>query len=310
MKNCLIRCILIAVTILLVSPVASADNSTSNQKTLLVIDRIEDSELVAKQFRTTVDVNNKALKKLKASASGQFSAAELEQLLAMIPAEKKHIWIVDVRQESHGFINGIPISWTTRQNRINVYKTPSQIAKEEQQLLNELSKKSKVKIYTAKKLAEGDITAGDSTTIVPHSVQTEEQLVTSLGANYLRFYVLDHHRPDDNEVDSFVSFIKYRVQPDDWLHFHCRGGKGRSSTFLAMYDIIRNANNSNFSQIMQRQADMGNVNFEKLPSSPDKIWKRSAASERYEFLKEFYAYAVDPSGYDANSWSSWIHNQK
>ena len=298
--NILRVCTIVGLVAVINSKVLAMDSDAHptdmNTNSILVFDRLESEAKIAKKYRV--------IKDLRVSGSGQFSADELYKLLVAIPAPKNHIWIIDLRQESHGFIDGIPISWYKNQNTGNINKTASQIKKEEEKLLTDLSKQKSVAVYTLRKLDDGNVMVDKPTTMIPELVESEEQLVTSLGAHYKRLYVLDHNKPDDQEVDNFIDFIR-KVKAQDWLHFHCRGGKGRSSTFIAMYDIILNSQKSTFVQIMQRQAKLGNIKLNELPTSKNKLWKSAAAKERYEFLKRFYIYVIDPAGYATHSWAAW-----
>jgi hypothetical protein len=49
--------------------------------------------------------------------------------------------------------------------------------------------------------------------------------------------VTDHCAPSHEALSKLMSFVS-GVRPNDWVHFHCHGGDGRTSTFLALYDII------------------------------------------------------------------------
>lgn len=281
-------------TILLVSTRAIATQPESH----LVFDVTQAEEQVAKKFRI--------IPELRASGSGQFSADELPKILHSIPAERRQdIWIVDLRQESHGFIDGLPVSWITDRNLANAGKTPGQIEREEKKLLRDLSKQKAITVYSLKKLDHGRVRAEAPTKMIPESIETEQELVTSLGAQYARIYVLDHNKPDDAEVDNFVAFIKQKIKARDWVHFHCRGGAGRSSTFIALYDMIRNAHNASFSEIIFRQGQMGNIKLNGLKLTTEKMWKSQSSQERYIFLRKFYSYVQDPRGYKVCSWSAW-----
>lgn len=302
MKNCITNTLVTTALYLLAPTVGNANSTVPATDAVLVIDRVDNlTNVTVKQFRIT---------DLKASASGQFSAVELNKIFSLIPAPKQNVWIIDLRQESHGFINGTPVTTYVNQNRLNANKSSAQIMQEEQSLLTGIAKQPNVKLYTLKKLSGGEVSVGEEVTIVPHKVQSEQQLVTSMHAKYYRLYVLDHHRPEDHEVDSFVNFIKHTVKPDDWLHFHCRGGKGRSSTFIAMYDMLRNAQTDSFISIMQRQADNGNKQLDQFSDAPEKQWKLAPAKDRYEFLQKFYVYVADPDGYVVRDWSSWLNLNK
>jgi hypothetical protein len=264
---------------------------------ILVFDRTDSGWIVTKKFRANYGLN--------ASASGQFSAQELEQLFEAIPVAKKNVWIIDLRQESHGFINGVPKSWYTYRNTANFDKSAAQILRLEKNLLAQFRKQPEVQVYELKKSSDGAALGENPSTFHTMLVQSEQQLVQTKGAQYKRFYVLDHHKPSDITVDQFISFIKDQVQADDWVHFHCRGGKGRSSTFIAMYDMILNAHNTKFDDIIKRQVEMGNIRLDLTSINAEKLWKLDASTDRYKFLKQFYTYVVDPVGYAKHSWSAW-----
>ncbi|HSX19833.1 MAG TPA: protein tyrosine phosphatase [Gammaproteobacteria bacterium] len=263
----------------------------------LVFDRADTEAKIAKKYRSCPD--------LRASASGQFSADELANILRVIPAERQDIWILDLRQESHGFIDGLPVSWVTDRNIANLGKNALQIEQTEKKLLQDVAQQKTVTVYALKKLAGGKVAAEEPMVLVPESVETEQQLVAAFNAKYARIYALDHNKPDDVEVDNFINFVKNKVKTNDWLHFHCRGGGGRSSTFIAMYDMLRNAQDITFIEIMQRQAQMGNIKLSEMPTTLNKIWKADAAQERYAFLCKFYAYVLDPEGFQTQNWSAW-----
>ena len=58
------------------------------------------------------------------------------------------------------------------------------------------------------------------------------------GLEYMRLATLDFYRPSDRVVNKFVELIKNN--PNSWLHLHCHVGKGRTTTFMAMYDMFYN----------------------------------------------------------------------
>lgn len=274
----------------------SVPTSDAVEDTFLVFDSTEEVQ-IAKRFRSCPD--------LHASASGQFSADELPRILRSIPDPNQNIWIVDLRQESHGFIDGLPVSWVTDRNAANADKSAAEISREERALLSEISRQTTVLVHELKKLTDGKIDIEEPTLMIPEDIETEQQLVASFNAKYARIYALDHNKPSDEEVDNFIYFVKYKVKANDWLHFHCRGGGGRASTFITMYDMIRNGKTLTFNEIMQRQAKIGSIKFDAMPTKVNKIWKKGIAKERYLFLCEFYEYVIDPNGYAVRNWSEW-----
>ena len=115
--------------------------------------------------------------------------------------------------------------------------------------------------------------------------------------------VPDHRRPGDVDIDHFVELIKH-LPKKTWLHIHCRGGSGRTTTFMAMYDMLRNANVVLFEEIIKRQAavspyyDLFTVNRKNVILTP-------YYQARLDFLRQFYRFSQDYlQGYPEN-WSQW-----
>lgn len=80
-------------------------------------------------------------------------------------------------------------------------------------------------------------------------------------------------------VDYFINFVKN--QPENtWLHFHCKARAGRTTTFMIMYDIIKNCNEVNLNDIIGRQIILSGIR--------EKNAVDSYVGERYKFLNNFY----------------------
>ncbi len=276
----------------------------SDSAPFLVLDK-DQGEYFPLQFRT---INYST--KVYSSGSAQFSETSLIGLYHHLLArnkllEKNNIWIVDLRLESHGFINGKPVTWYNDRNESNKNLSKQQVLSLENKLLKNINLNQPLTINELKKLSGGYVDKGTEKIIVPNKVQSESELVTAHGLNYYRFIVLDHHYPAADEVDEFIEFVKER-KTADWLHFHCRGGKGRSSTFLSMYFIIRYHHLHTLDEILDIQLKSGNIDFDKRYIDESKSWKNSAATERQTFIKDFYTYMLDIGGYKKSSWSKWI----
>jgi len=98
----------------------------------------------------------------------------------------------------------------------------------------------------------------------------------------LRITVTDHRSPLDDQVDLFVQSVK-NLPKETWLHFHCRGGAGRTTTFMSMYDMMHNAKNVSFEDIMKRQTLIGGsdlLNHEEEDKS----------ETRSDFMNNFYSF--------------------
>ena len=233
-------------------------------------------------FRMTVPTGKNPL---NAIGSAQFSR---QQLIHVRQKIKGRLMDVDLRQESHGFINGLPISWYGPRNWANKEKTPQQIRRIEQELLAGLKTKKAVTVYTIlKKSPAGRVLKTKSITILPKTANSERVLVTQLGVGYRRFFVPDHTPPTHAQARAFVKFIK-TLPKNTWLYFHCRAGKGRTTTFMVMLNILRSSNHQSLSAILKHQAAIGGKNLVALPAKSN--YKYPGAVERLEFLKWFYAH--------------------
>src|SRR5262249_52788723 len=160
--------------------------------------------------------------------SSQFSEKTLRAVRDKMPGS---LFIVDLRRESHGFVNGIPISWYEPRNASNIGLSRDQILRMEEKQLAFLS--NPLTIQRIVKKSSGVIEASEPLEITIKNIETEAQLAKRLNLHYIRIPVLDHHRPNDEAVDEFVTLVK-SLPPDTWLYFHCRGGKGRSTTFMTL----------------------------------------------------------------------------
>src|SRR5438105_14563183 len=91
-----------------------------NHAALLVLDS-KNNEHLPKNFRSTSDksshssqLNTKGLDSLSIAGGAQFSELELSAILKHL--RTKQLSIIDLRQESHGLINGHAVSWYGPQN--------------------------------------------------------------------------------------------------------------------------------------------------------------------------------------------------
>lgn len=231
-----------------------------------------------KHFRKSTDILNtqgnselniSGLNTLNISGSQQFSEFNLPLIIDSI-GNSLHITVIDLRQESHGFINGAPISWANERNDANMGLTMGEV------LLDEYTKLSSIKLnvpmtfYNHKNI-----------TVVPTKVEDEDHLVNSKSLSYIRIPVTDGKIPTDDMVDYFVYLVK--LQPKNtWLHFHCKQGIGRTTTFMIMYDMMKNSKRVSAEDIINRQLLLANFDESHIKSFNN--------NERVNFLQNFYKY--------------------
>ncbi len=283
---------------------AASDNSQ------LVLDATNKFKL-PKHFRTTdvalpsnSNVSTVGLQDLHITGSGEFSALQLQAALQQL---HKPIIIVDLRQESHGLINGNAVSWYGFNNWANINKTDQQSAADEANKLAALeSQQSITALKVSKKdRSNGVITGGKSVTLATKNIQSEADLAHQYQLGYQRFYVTDRHAPTNATVDQFIQFMN-QVPPGTTLYFHCRAGEGRTTTFMAMTDMMRNAKRVSLNDIVLRQQLLGGINLLKdTPSGPK---NESLKAQRENFIKHFYDYCRTNNDNFRTSWSTWLQS--
>lgn len=224
------------------------------------------------------------LSDLNISGSGQFSENSLDMIKNKIGSNS--IIIVDLKQEDHGFINGTPISWVNKKNTSNKGLTKEQILDNENNKLSGIENNKEILIQNQK--------------LIPTKVQNENELVEDKGMSYIRIPVTDKEKPSDDMVDYFVQFVQ-SLPKNTWVHFHCEEGLGRTTTFMTMYDIMKNAKKVNLEDIMNRQVLIGGQDL-----LDDKINTSTNAEERAEFIKKFYEYSLENNNNFKITWSQWL----
>lgn len=132
--------------------------------------------------------------------------------------------------------------------------------------------------------------------MIPTKVQNENELVKSKGLSYNRIPVRDGGIPADDMVDYFIESVKTQPQ-NSWLHFHCKQGIGRTTTFMIMYDMIKNHNEVSANDIIKRQLALAGLN--------EKERKSFYNSERIGFLNKFYNYCKINGDSFKIKWSDW-----
>jgi protein-tyrosine phosphatase len=297
---------LLLVMMMFAASITTTMTWAAHEDTLLVLDMRNLPEL-PKHFRTAKDkvdshINTKGLTDLPLAGSAQFSKLALDKILERL--QTKHLTIIDLRQESHGFLNGNAISWYAPDDAANAGLTPQQVEKRQASLLRGLSRQKTAKIYVIlSKTPNERIDETRKLEFSMRSVSSEAELTDRPNLNYRHLYVQDHHVPSPKQVDRFIAIVKSLPQ-DEWVYFHCRAGMGRTTTFMAMYDMMRNAKKVSYEDIIARQAALGGKDLAHLPAPG--VYQYQAAVDRLDFLKQFYQYAHDNEDDFQTTWSRWM----
>lgn len=224
---------------------------------------------------------------LNISGSAQFTAAQVENIINNIDSKK--LYIVDLRQESHGLLNeNIAFMFWNPNVDLNDGLSSSEVLRVESKEISKIPISSVMHIYN-KKL---DLLK----TVKVQSVLSEKNLVASKNINYIRFAVKDNYIPSDDIVDEFVDFVKSEGNSSH-LHFHCEAGEGRTTTFMAMYQMMNNKDNLSLDEILQYQIKLGGISLIDIPI-------------RKDFLNTFYNYTK--ANIDSNfevPYSKWVERK-
>jgi len=245
------------------------------------------------------------LRDLRASGSGEFTPAGLKLVLVQT---RGAVIVFDLRQETHIFVNNLPVSWYAPRDWSNVGRSHSEIEADEAARVGSLKPGSKIDIRPGHPVKHGDANAVAAQKVTVDRASTERDVVEFAGASYVRITVTDHTRPLDSEVDRFVLAVR-ALPKDAWAHFHCEAGLGRTTTFMVLYDMLRNAGQLSLEEIVNRQKCLSH-GYDVLQPDEPVNWKAPYAAERAKFIRLFYDYArANPSG-QPDLWSEWLKGER
>ncbi len=280
------------------SPVLIWDVDPKLEKSLPRNFRTTDDPIRANKGQTRLDAG---LADLHASGSGEFTADGLRLLLART---RGPVTVFDLRQETHIFVNGLPVSWFATRDWANVGRSQGAIEADESARVESLKRGSKIVVRPGAAVKKPGVSPSIPQNVTVEHASTEREFVKPNHAAYVRVTVTDHCRPLDNEVDGFI--LAVRALPENgWAHFHCEAGRGRTTTFMVLYDMLRNAARVPMEDIVRRQQLLG-YDYDVLRPAKPEDWRAPYTDDRIAFVRAFYNYARANPGGLPQLWSEWL----
>jgi len=258
--------------------------------------------------------SRKGMENLHFSGSTSFSYKQLDALTDWLKekAGGKKIYILDLRNEYNVFINGHLVNYYGYNNWANIGRKRDDIIAGEKAFAENL---------VGQHIPIGTISGStkylivDTTWVDVTECLTEEQAIKKMAAEKnvdmepYRITPLDHCFPVDQVIDDFLAF--YRQLPEDaWVHMHCYAGRGRTTLFMAFFDMLRNPDVP-LRDIINRQLLIGGVNLRYVYKDGDKLWRVPLFTE-IDCMTELMKLYVDENvsnGY-TRSWTEWKNTKR
>lgn len=270
---------------------------------------------------------------IKHSASGIFCAEQMRNALYEIKIVNKNIEkvvVVDLLKEYHGFVNynnnGIPVTLRAHHNTVNFGVNYYDVENFEQEIFKAINEehKTKLNIVCNFESKEGGIaTVEQLLRIHTKGIVVEREMLEKIGipgvkTSYLRLPCVDHSSPPYEAIATFAAFVQNEFDSKtDWLHIHCHGGKGRSTSFSLLFDMFMRLKNDelhkiSFTKLLNFHVESGGKDLKTQKSVDDSQygllsylsrifggskatkaeksveWKQEMAEMRYDLLQRIY----------------------
>lgn len=238
----------------------------------------------------------------RASGSHQLDVSGFVAVLQPIAKLAARLFLVDLREETHVFFDERPVSLYADKDFANVGQTPEWIVADEEAQVARITAIPETQIFCINEDSlSGIVTPTGYNEVVVASGVTEETVAANFPfpTKYIRLPVTDHCMPSQFAFDGFIQLCR-TLRPNDWVHFHCHGGDGRTTTFLALFDMVNwfNAHGASTFPTIETFADRqceifsyclnpnGCPNAGKCKAAATVDWKYDLAKDRWQFLDQ------------------------
>lgn len=257
--------------------------------------------------------SRQGLDEMQMSGSGQFGGQGLDEIAFKIKDRFKvnSIVVFDLREEPHAYLNdaALPFSLYGEADAFSVGSDWSQLEAVETMLVNAVAQKSKVFLHSIKGVRDGLVTETKIHNMPVNSVYREDKLVRDKGMGYIRIGITDHRQAKEADLDEVRRYRDAIPANAVWKHFKCRGGVGRTTTGMVLFDMMRNHKRANLSfvDIVMRQHFIGGSNLlAPLNLDEAKEWKAAHAFARAKMIWNFYTYLQETDADGRIYYRQWL----
>lgn len=207
------------------------------------------------------DINPDGLEKLNASGS---KLPRLTRIKPYLKHAQGPIYVVDLMHEDHTYIQGIPSTY------FGFHHTQG-----DKGWLKQTR-------YKLRWLLMRFLTWGATPQHISEAEESQRQ-----NLHYKELKIMSKWIPDSEQTQQVIDFVQSLPQ-EAWIHAHCKNGKGRTSLFLVMLDIIRNAPNVSLEDIVARHHAAGSENLLDTTVWENGTYSQEQLTTRRAFIEEFY----------------------
>jgi len=124
------------------------------------------------------------------------------------------VTIFDLRQETHIFVNGLPVSWFATRDWANVGRSQTEIEEAEAVWAQSLGPGSEIAVRPGKPVKKGDADSAVVQQVIVKEASIERDLVSSAGTSYVRSPLRTiRDRSMTRSIDLLLPFVRFRRMP-------------------------------------------------------------------------------------------------
>src|SRR2546423_14600987 len=138
------------------------------------------------------------------------------------------VTIFDLRQETHIFVNGLPVSWFATRDWANVGRSQTEIEEAEAVWVQSLGPGSEIAVRPGHPVKKGNAESAVPRQVIVKEASIERDLVSSAGAGYVRAPGTDPTRTPREASEPFTVCVPSAPQKA-WGAFSLEAGAGRTT---------------------------------------------------------------------------------